>query len=91
MATITGHVYKDIWTPVIGEVLNCAREPQNRYDKNAVTIMRYGTIVGRVPRELANQISSAILTGRKVTATITGKRQNTRGNGLEVPAKYIIE
>ena len=32
------YVQKDIWTPFIGEELNCKREDQNKHNKFAVTI-----------------------------------------------------
>ena len=38
-ATIHGHhVYKEIWTPVIGEQLACAIEDSNDWDPYAVAI-----------------------------------------------------
>ena len=43
------HVYKDEWTPTLGESLNCVREPLNEKDKNAVAVMRDDKIVGHVP------------------------------------------
>ena len=42
-------VYKDEWTPFIGESLNCMREPQNVTDKNAVAVMKDDKVVGHVP------------------------------------------
>ena len=33
------HAYVDIWNPLIGEILNCKREPTNVVDKHAVAIM----------------------------------------------------
>ena len=32
------HIYKDIWTPVIGEELTCRREVGNIYDLYTVAI-----------------------------------------------------
>ena len=34
------HVYKEDWTPVIGEVLSCEREIGNRHDPQAVAVKR---------------------------------------------------
>ena len=34
------HVYKDIWTPMIGELLEVQREPENEHDHRAVCSMR---------------------------------------------------
>ena len=43
------HVYKDIFTPTIGKILQCRREPDNDYDNFAVAIIENDTIVGHVP------------------------------------------
>ena len=34
------HVYKEIWTPVCGEVLEVTKEPHNAHDRRAVTLLR---------------------------------------------------
>ena len=44
------HIYKDIWTPFIGEQLDLQRELNNAYDRYAVTIIKKDEIVGRVSR-----------------------------------------
>lgn len=44
------HVYKDEWTPTVGESLNCVREPLNEKDKNAVAVMRDDKVVGHAFR-----------------------------------------
>ena len=35
------HVYKDIWVPIIGEVLFCEQEPGNEEDRFAVSKQGY--------------------------------------------------
>ena len=44
------HVYKDIWTPAIGEVLTCTQELTNVHD---VAVKRSADIVGHVPRSIS--------------------------------------
>ena len=44
------HVYHEIWTPVIGECLECRHEPRKVEDKNAIAVIKDGTVVGYVPR-----------------------------------------
>ena len=44
------HIYKAIWTPEIGKILQCKQERTNLEDSYAV-IMKDDTIVGHVPRE----------------------------------------
>ena len=35
------HVYQEIWTPVIGESLECRHKPRNVEDKNAIAVTRH--------------------------------------------------
>ena len=48
------YVYKEIWTPVCGEVLEVTKEPDNAHDRRAVTLLRSRgseqVYVGHVPR-----------------------------------------
>ena len=46
------HVYKNIWTPFVGEVLLVEQEDHNPQDCFAVTILKSAEIVGHVPREI---------------------------------------
>ena len=39
------HIYQTIWSSSIGEVLNCAREPQNGQDTYAVATKKAGDVV----------------------------------------------
>ena len=43
------HVYKDIWTAVIGERHNCEHEFGNGHDPFAVAIMKDGQVARHVP------------------------------------------
>ena len=45
------HVFKRIWTPVVGEVLTVAREAGNTEDRFAVVVTKDDMVVGHVPRE----------------------------------------
>ena len=47
------HIFKNIWTPAIGEQLPCRREIGNNKDWNAVAILRDCTMVGHVPRKIS--------------------------------------
>ena len=41
------HLYKDVWTPTIGEILECRAQPGNRFDRYSVSVLKdAGTIVG---------------------------------------------
>ena len=42
------HVYKNVWTPSIGQRLQLRREDDNDYDDHAVSVVKAETIVGHV-------------------------------------------
>ena len=49
------HVYKDIWTAVVGEEFPCKRETGNTFDPFAVAVMRGDTIViSHIPRKISS-------------------------------------
>ena len=80
------HVYKSVWTPLLGERLLVRPETGNNHDKYAVSVVKHGEIVGHLPRELSRTVWHFILHGGQVTCEVTGKRK--LGNGLEVPCIY---
>ena len=50
MSVIRGHhIYKSIWTPIIGEELVLEAQDDNKHDKHAVGVMKDGCVVGHVP------------------------------------------
>ena len=65
------HVYMEIWTPVVGEILVVKIEPTNRHDIYAVAIYRDAKIVGHVPYNLAPRMSAFFMRENKVFAEIT--------------------
>ena len=89
---ITGHhVYKDVWTPSLGEELCCEREPNNPRDKHAVKVVKNTETVGHVPRAISPYMTYILANGGEVTVKVIGKRENARGNGLEVPGLYTVK
>ena len=46
------HIYKTVWTPVIGEELPVEREEDNQHDQHAVAVVKNGDIVGHIPRSI---------------------------------------
>ena len=88
---VTGHhEYKDIWTPVSGEILGTAMEPENAHDKYAEKVLKENTIVRHISRDISKYCTTLLLCGGNIRCEVTGKRQNKRGNGLEVPCKFIV-
>ena len=75
----------------LGEILETAPEPENPHDKYAVKVLKENTIVGHVPRDISKYCTTLLLCGGKIRCEVTGRRQNKRGNGLEVPCKFIVK
>ena len=91
-APIRGHhVYKEMWTPQIGETLYCKndnRQEALQFDKHAVGVFKDDVLVGHVPIEVSRIISYFLQTNETntVQVEVTGKRK--RELGLIVPGKY---
>ena len=47
--------------------------------------------VGHVPREISRYCSFVLNSGGTMDATVTGARENRRGNGMEVPCKFKLK
>ena len=89
------HHFKAVWSPVIGEDLLCFRDRNNDYDPRAVGVFKEKQdgqmkLVGRVPREHSEYLCSILADGESVRCTITGRRENKRRRGLEVPCIYHV-
>ena len=83
------HIYKVVWTPVIGEELTVIPEENNDHDRHAIAVMKDGEVVGHVPRELSKILYFFLRrSGSRVSCVITGRRKY--GVGLEVPCIYKI-
>ena len=50
------HIYKRIWTPMLGEILQIELEETNSNDARAITVQKDGVIIGLLPRETARII-----------------------------------
>ena len=81
------HVYKSVWSPFVGEVLDLSCEASNPYDDHAVCVTKStsGGTVGHVPRTISRSFLSE---GGVISCEITGPRQY--GRGLEVPCIYKL-
>ena len=53
------HIYKEAWTPIVGEVSKCRHERKNPFDRYAIAAMKHlpGRLtyctVGHLPREIS--------------------------------------
>ena len=79
------HAYRDIWSPVVGEILLLKREPDN-LDASAVAVWKEDKIVGHVPYDIASVISQFLRRDcSKGFVQVTGNKVNRgAGYGLEV-------
>ena len=68
------HIYKDIWTAAVREILVCRRETDNLHDRFAVVVCRGGDIVGHVPKKISS-IYSVFLRSGTINCEVTGSRQ----------------
>ena len=51
------HVYQDIWAAVVGEVLECSREPTNEVDRYAMAVIKYEVVIRHLPQSLKTMFS----------------------------------
>ena len=73
------HVYQSVWTPIIGEVLNCVRKTSNRHDPFAVKMVKSPIgVVGHVPKYISSICSLFLRKGGTIVCKILGSRQYSR-------------
>ena len=82
------HIYKRIWTPMLGERLQIEVEEGNRNDARAVAVQKRGMVVGHLPRETAKVVWYFLKRGGSGWCEITGRKK--KGIGLEVPCVYTF-
>ena len=46
------HIYKLVWSPVVGEVLKLRPEDGNEYNRYVVGVQKDGKIIGHAPKEI---------------------------------------
>lgn len=81
------HVFKEVWSPRLGEILLVDKEAGNHHDRHAVALLKADkTPVGHVPREFSRTFWRYLSHGGKISCEVTGRRKY--GKGLEVPCVY---
>jgi len=89
------HVYQDVWTPLLGELLSCTRELGNAHDIFAVRVTKEGVIVGHVPKKISSTCSLFISTGGVISCEVTDPhRRYSRDlaqGGLEIPCVFKFQ
>lgn len=81
------HVFRDVWTPFEGEILDTTREHNNPYDKYAVAVKKGQITVGHVPREISKTVAFFIKHGGIVVCKVMSSqhRHSEIAGGLEIP------
>ena len=71
------HVYKEIWKPIVGELLRCSHERNNIYDRYAIAANKRlrgrqaDSIIGHLPREISRATRFFLLRGGMVHLKVT--------------------
>ena len=93
------HVYCNVWTPVINEVLTLRREPESPFSVFAVAVRsvfavavtKDGEVVGHIPETIARVVLFSLAReGHSGSCQITGRRVN-RGVQLQVEVPCIYK
>ena len=71
------HVYKDVWKPRLGELLQCKMEFGNIHDPYAVAVVRDdgGEVVGHIPRKIYSLCYFFIKRNGTIICQVTSKRR----------------
>ena len=89
------HVYGDVWTPSVGEILICEKEDGNPSDLYAVAIKKGGEAIGHVPRKMSAACSLFLQLGGTLHCKITDNHRRYSSDlpqgGLEIPCKFVFQ
>ena len=88
------HIYQNVWTPVVGEVLGCRRETTNTEDRYAVAVYKSEEVVGHVPRKISCLCAAFIRRGGAICCTVEGGRRYSSDllqGGMEIPCKLTFK
>ena len=72
------HVYKDVWTADIGELLVCERDQNNVEDRYAVSVKKDGNVVGHLPKKISRVCSIFLRRGGNIQCTVVARRRFIR-------------
>ena len=81
-------MYKTIWIAIVGEVVECRREPDNCKDRYAVAVIKDDAVIGHLPRTISKLCSIFLRRGCTIQCRVIGSRQYSAGlpqGGLEIP------
>ena len=79
------HVYESVWHAVVGDQLDCAREPGNCLDTFVVAIIKDDVTVGHVPRSILPICSIFIWQGGMIVCRVRRYSADLPQGGAEIP------
>ena len=83
------HVYKNVWSSFVGEVLYSQHDVRNHHDAFVAAVCKGTTVVGRMPRKIFAACYVFLgKTGATITGTVTGPRRylhNLHQGSMEIP------
>lgn len=88
------HIYRNVWQAVVGEVLDCVREPQNSSDRYAIAVKKDQTTIGHLPRKLSRLCSLFMRRGGTIQCRVTGHKRYSADlvqGGLEIPCSLTFK
>ena len=88
------HIYKEVWEPMHGQILQCARERSYRFDPFAVSVVNSEEIVGHVPQKISAACALFLQHHESIRCKVTGDRRYSSDlpqGGLEVPCDLNFE
>ena len=65
------HIYKQIWQPLVEDILTLEREEGNNHAKFAVSLLKHATVLGHVPREFSWEFGTS-----SSTCEVTDRRKH---------------
>ena len=87
------HIYQTIWDTVVGETLECRRQPLNEHNRYALAVIKDDMIIGYLPRKVSRLCSLFLGRGGCIMCTITGRKHYSADlpqGGLEVPCVLLF-
>ena len=68
------HVYRDIWTAIVRNEIQCQREGRNQFDPFAAAVMKGGRIISHVQRNISSICSLFLHRDGAITCRVTSGR-----------------
>ena len=87
------HVYKEVWSATVGQILPCQQERGNVHDPYSVAIVDENTVVGHVPRAISAVCSLFLRRNGVITCEVFGGKHYSNDlpkGGLEIPCKLVF-